>query len=104
MMDKKKQLIEELIAHLEGSQADDLMSLIQSKKPPEMDIPGKGISVEKIDVMKPKGGMMDGESEPGEDPKEESLESPAQESAEPGEGAEMSDDELASLLKEYLNK
>ena len=88
--EKKKQLIEELIAHLEGSQADDLMGLVEKHKKPAIaiDIEAKPIGSDaKMDEAM---GIKDSASE-------ESAESPSEESA------EMSDDELASLLKEYLH-
>lgn len=116
MDDRKKQLIEDLISHLEGSQSDDLMGLINKSKPPGMDdaMPpdAKGISVKKIDVIgKPEGGDYDSKvndaiSGIGKEgsPEEEASESPMEEAKEPGEGDEMTDDELAQLLKEYLQK
>ncbi len=105
MMDRTKQLIEELISHLDMAQGDDLMGLINKSKAPApgMDEAGqpKGISIAKIDVEKPEGNFDDKvNSAIGEAPKAEGLESPSQEA---GEG-EMTDQELSDLLKEYLKK
>ncbi len=102
MLDRKKQLIEELIQHLEGSQGDDLMNLVNKSKGGLEDMPGvkpKGISVEKIDVMKPHAGLEDS-------PEEEASETPGEEQSEDAGGMggddEMTDQELAELLKEFI--
>lgn len=119
-MDKKRQLVEDLLAHLEGSQGKELGDMIEAKKNPlgdSMDKP-KGLSIEKVEVMKPKEEGEDGTDfndqaneaikgigagpEEGS-PEEEAGESPALESAEDkGDDEKLSDEELAELLKHYL--
>jgi hypothetical protein len=106
-MDKKKQLVEELLAHLDESQGGDLAGLVEGAKP-------KAVSIEKIDVM-PKHPMdtkvddaidhigkspLSGD-ESAEDPAEEASESPAMEASEDS-GEQMSDEELKELLQKYL--
>jgi hypothetical protein len=94
MDQRKKQLIEELIAHLEDSQGGDLAALMEESKPKPMEgleaggevEKPEGVSIEKVEIeAKPEG--------------EEPI---APEASESPTAPEMSDDELAELLKKYL--
>jgi hypothetical protein len=103
-----KDLVERLnetLSHLDGSQADDLKSMLDSSKMPEgspeeeasespmeemkEDGKPKGLSIEKVEVLgKPNHGV-------GADDSESSEKLPGEE--------EMSDDELNELLKKHLS-
>lgn len=122
MLDRKRQLIEELLNHLDSSQGSDLQALIEaSKKPTDdpmaMDGKPKGLAIEKVSVMgKPgmddpgKGGMPEPDADdlPGKGDEDSKLMTslginPGME-AEGGQGDdEMSDDELKELLEKYLH-
>lgn len=124
ILDKKRQLIEELLSHLDHSQGMDLGKMIDASKnsPTEdmgMDGKPKALSIEKIEVMKPKGehdskvddaisSLSKGGSPEGS-PEEEALESPEEEAKEPEEPGEendhekLTDEELAELLKQYIS-
>jgi hypothetical protein len=113
MLDKKKQLVEELLAHLDMAQGEDLKSLIDSKKPK--------VSVEKIEVIGKKPGMDDMDSkvndaingiespeqEESEGAAHEAMESPDMEKSEHamegmGDDDKLSDEDLKEMLKKYL--
>lgn len=91
MMDRKRQLIEELLQHLEKSDGDEFGALLESSKKPPMpeaavEAPAELEAVEP-DAMAPEAI--------------EGVEAVAPE-AQAGMGGDMSDDELAELLKQYL--
>src|SRR4051812_21511193 len=99
--------LNETLSHLDDSQADDLKSLLDKSKAPELkegspeeeasespdeemaeDGKPKGLSIEKVEVLgKPKNGLDDAGSDDQKLPGEE----------------EMSDDELNELLKKHLS-
>ncbi len=106
---KKLKLIEELISHLEGSQGNDLGALVEESRKPKMDMSSgdsevdefgkpKGVAIEKVSVMKPEGDS-DAALEKGMP----ELGSAGMADKPMGDsGDEMSDEELAELLKKYL--
>lgn len=96
-MDRRTKLIEDLIQHLEGSQGDDLMGLIEKSKKPSVDVAIMG---------DPKPDDFDSKVNdaihPKDDAAEEASETPGEEMSESKGDDDMSDEELAQLLKEYI--
>lgn len=101
--DRKKQLVEELLEHLDKAQGEDLGAMIKSRAAP------KGIEVEKVSLMKPEAEDSLKEDIAEGSPEHEAAESPAFEAAEHkadtiGDEEPLSDDELSELLKKYLGQ
>jgi len=102
----KKELFDELLSHLEGSQGNDLKSLLaqmeakekpgmEESESPEMQALEDASGVEEHDEMgKPKGIAIEKISVGKPDELAEAAE---------GDQDEMSDDELSELLKKYLS-
>lgn len=98
--------------HVDGLQGKGLKELIESKKPKleiEMESPEheaeeemgemgepKGISVEKVEVMKPKAGY--------DDKVKQAIDSMNGEASPMSDDAEMSDEEIEELLAKLMQK
>lgn len=102
MIDRTRQLIEELLEHLNNSQGDDLHSLVQASKKPmpadpvESDKPD-GLAIEKVSVM---GKPVDGCDDDSKMMADLGIKPGADDGAQEDD---MSDDELKELLAKYLH-
>lgn len=89
----KTRILDQLLSHLESMDASDL-----KPKPKEL-----GVEVTSPDGKEMKDDEMKGAVKgPMEKLMEEKSETPAEEAAEPKDEDDMSDEELAELLKEHL--
>ncbi len=92
----KLKVLEDIIKHLSSSQGQDLKGLLdESKKPPEMEIPGgKESEAEEMgDMGKPKDLAIEMDVPLEEEGKSEM----------PGGESEMSDSEMEEMIKKYLS-
>ena len=99
----KQKLIQELMDHVDGIQAKDLLALLdKARGAPEMDEMGKpkGIKVEKVELMgKPEKELPEGMEE--DSPEHEAAETPEMEKAEHGQD-EMTDEEIKEMLAKLI--